>query len=220
MLSMNRDGLMLVLVPGRDDRAFYKRFFRYTANRLNLHFDDLDASNRGVEKRTVLDRVCKQARTPSGGEALCGASVLRLSSKDSGRSLEVVVLPTERRVTHVASLVLEYQAGLDKPTIDFVVVADDAEEMSSSDRLDSLYNSLISAGSIEIDRELKRGNYFRSFILKKPKGIRLLLLVQGIETVTGFAKHAIEDYVLYLHMDTLAELRKYRSSTTVTRIRN
>ena len=199
--------LLLMLVPGRDDRAFYKRFLRYVARKHGLLLDDLDAANHGDEKYMVLDKVYRQPRALSGVVVLRGTSVLRLSSRTGNGSTEIVLLPTERRVTHVAGLILEYQAGLDAPTIDAVVAADDAEEMSISDRLGSMYNSLMSVRGIRIGKELKQGKYFRLLTLERPRGLKLMLLVQGLETVEDLTKHAIEDYVLHLYRDSLTELR-------------
>lgn len=210
---MDRSSLFVVIVPGRDDRAFYKRFFHYVARKLGFQLIDLDSRSYVEEKQTVLDRICKQHRRTMGveesgeeGGVLRGTSVIRLLSTGTDRAVYVVIVPSERRVTQIASTILGYQAGQEEPSIDFMVVADDAEERDFEEKLTSMYNSLRSAKHLDIGDEVSRGNYYRLYILKRPKDVRLMLFVQGLRDIRVVTKHAVEDYVLYLHEDMLNEI--------------
>jgi len=42
-----------------------------------------------------------------------------------------------------------------------------------------------------------------TYILNKPQGVKLILLVQGIESLNYGRKRAIEDYAIYIHKDPL-----------------
>jgi len=206
--------ILVMVVPGRVDRAFYKRFFRYVAGKLKSEFIDLDSSRYESDKHKILESICKQQQIPGQQESasvlLRGTSVVRLVSTNNNKEINAVIIPSERRVDYTAKLILEYQAGLyEKPSIKFIVVAEDAEEISFEERLKSLYDSLKSSKHIRIDREVSRDKYYRLYILGKPEGVKLMLLVQGLEcvdiSIKGI-KHAIEDYILYLYSDIVDEI--------------
>lgn len=196
---MNRSSLFVVIAPGRDDRAFYKRFFYHISRRSGFRLVDLDSKSYEKEKQNAIDRICKQC-------ALRGTSVTKLLSTGTDRELYVVIIPSEKEITELARVILEYQAGWDEPSIDFMVVADDAEERDFEEKLTSMYDSLRSAKHLDIGEEVSRGNYYRLYILKRPKGVRLMLFVQGLRNVKIVTKHAVEDYVLYLYGDMLNEI--------------
>ncbi len=196
---------LVMFVPGRDDRAFYKRLLAYVARRLGVRYVDLDASSHGGEKDGILNRVYRPYG--AGGSILRKASVIRLSSTGNTGEVFITIIPCERRVTQVAGAVLAYQAGLEEPMIDFVVVADDAEDTGFHEKLTSLQDSLRSLSHYEYgEGELSSGDYYRLFALRRPRGVKLMFLVQGLKQQSIVAKHAIEDYVLFTHRDDLKEL--------------
>ncbi len=204
LILMQNKTLMLLLVPGRDDRAFYKSFFIRVPREVGFRTIDLDCRGREAEKHQILNKAFPLIED----SPIKGSSVIKLEAINRGRIVYVVIWPTEREVTQRARDVLENQAGLIKPTIDMIAVAEDAEDVGFDERLESLRNSLISCKYIEIEKEIDRGNFFRLYILKKPKGVKLMLLVQGIGELSISNKHTIEDYVLYPYMDVINEIER------------
>ena len=87
-------------------------------------------------------------------------------------------------------------------------MAEDAEDKTFPQRLEALYNSLSSATTIKIGEEVDSGKAYKTYLLDKPQGVKLILLVQGIETLNYGRKRAIEDYAIHIHKDTLNQLLK------------
>ncbi len=195
--------LILLLVPGKTDRAFYKALITKVLRGKDIIIADLDSREYELLKYKILDEVFKLIY----GSPIKGSSVIKLEAGNKSRTIYVIIWPTEREVVQVARDILENQAGSNEPTIDFVVVADDAEDMGFINKLESLYNSLVAHGSIEVEKEIGRGRCFRLYSLKKPKGIKLMLFVQGIEELDIVDKHAIEDFILYSYMDIIDEIK-------------
>ncbi len=216
---MHRGSILLMIVPGRADRAFYKRFFICIARNLGFQFVDLDAKAYRMEKEDILNQIYSLPRATRNDRVIeRGSAVIKIMTRN--KDIAIVILPAERSVlpisnkdkvtfTRIASSILGYQASLIKPTVNVVVVAEDAEDMSLSERLESLYNSLMAYGVIEVEKELISGKAFRLFNLKRPKDVKLMLLAQGIEQVTIVSKHAIEDFILYSYTHIINDIKNY-----------
>ncbi len=206
------DKLIVILVPGRDDRAFYKRFIMHVANSLNLEFSDLDRSGHESEKSAVLNKIVKGWDKRKGTQLLDlrrSSSVKLYSSLYKSHAMGyVTIIPTEGNVSRAGAILLKYQASLSNPSIDLLVLIDDAEEMTFNARLQSFYNSLTYTSSIDVDALISRGSYHYLYKLRRPRNIILLLIVQGLEQFTIVPKHAIEDFIFYLYHENTGKIKE------------
>ncbi|MEB2792766.1 MAG: hypothetical protein G5Z42_07080 [Caldisphaeraceae archaeon] len=200
---MHDNRLVLIMVPGRNDRAFYKAFLLKMSRGHGLGIIDVDQYEE--EKYHVL----AQAFQIDEASPIRRSSVLKVNIGKGRKEIYVIVLPTEGNVVEKACDVLKYQSGLFPPAIDYLAVAEDAEDRCFRERLDSLRDSLRSRGCIKIKEEQEQGRHFRLYALKEPKNVKLMLLVQGVEQGLDLVdKHAVEDYVLYPHKPYVQEIAK------------
>ena len=188
-----------LIVPGRDDRAFYKSFLSKILERHGFCMFDFNRNTKKKIKilKSILPDICRRTAI--------------LSIRSNNKELKVVVWPDSNKVTERASNLLNYQAGLEDPMINLVVVAEDAEDLDFSQRLTSLYDSLNArAKEFKFGKLKDQGNTYLLYMLNKPQDCYLLLLAQGLPGFT-IGKRAVEDYLLYIHRDLLEEIEsKYR----------
>ena len=196
--------LILIIVPGKDDRAFYKIFLKKTFESQGLEIIDLDQTNYREEKNSVIARAFQ-----IGDESpIKRSSVLKVIFNNEEKVVYLIIWPTERSVVDKTCEVLEYQSGLSSPSINYLVVAEDAEDRDFKERLDSLEDSLHSRRCMKIKKNERQGRHHRIYVLEKPENVRLILLVQGVEQGLDFiTKHAIEDYVLYPYQEIIREIQ-------------
>ena len=208
---MEKQYTLAMIVPGPTDRAFYKRFFKLIADIIGVGYDDLDRADRRKEKDALLAQIYKpmsQLRETRFKKT----SAILLSNE--GAKLAIVIIPSEGDLTGVAAALIGYQMGLSKPSVDIVIVAEDAEDKTPEERLRALRDSL--ASQEKSLREVWRGNliskghYYEEYVLDT--GLRLLLVVQGIEEIKENIstlkpiKHAIEDYIIYVKGDVISNV--------------
>ena len=195
---------ILIIVPGKDDRAFYKTFFWKVFKNQDLEIIDIDRDEYRQEKYRVMSQAFQIGAT----SPIRGSSVLRINLDEGKKAIYLIIWPAGGNVVERACEIIEYQSGLSSPTIDYLVVAEDAEEMGFEERLNSLENSLNSHGCTEIKERQQEGRHYRLYILRKPKNVRLILLVQGIDkSLDQIDKHTIEDYILYPHSAYIQEIK-------------
>ncbi len=190
----------MLIVPGRTDRAFYKAFItKVFRNKPNIQVNDLDSEEKNSVKEAVLRRILPIAEN---SDLIKGSASLEVISEDKNR-VYIIIVPSETKVVEKAMYFLNHFAGLEyyKGIIDTIIVAEDAEDKSFEERLTSLYYSV--AARIDLGEILKDGKYFRCYSLKKPLGLKLLFVVQGLEDVDVVEKHAIEDFIIYVFSNEL-----------------
>ena len=208
---MEKQYTLAMIVPGPTDRAFYKRFFKLIADIIGFGYDDLDRADKEEEKGTLLAQIYKPMSQPRETRFKKTSAIL-LSNE--GTKLAIVIIPSEGDPTEIAAAFIGYQMGLSKPSVDIVIVAEDAEDKTPEERLRALRDSL--ASQEESLREvwqrnlISKGHYYEEYVLDT--GLRLLLVVQGIEEIKGDIstskpiKHAIEDYIIYVKRDIISNI--------------
>ena len=199
---------VVVAVPGPDDRAFYKAFLRWIAERDGYAFEDLDRGEHRGLKRQVLDAVAP------GSVELRGTSVARL-----GGLLDVIVRPLggEHGRESVAWRLLGYHLGLEEPGIRLMIVVHDMEERGARETLRGIYDSLVAglgivgrggaaAGGVITDA----GRYYMYVRRVDGRDVGVLLVAQGLERYQCCGiepgRHAVEDFLLFLSGDRVREL--------------
>ena len=199
---------MVIVVPGRTDRAFYKAFFLKGLKLLGFEVADLDS--RGFEReRKVLLRCLFSLRNERLRPRR--AAVVKVTRRSA--VLQIAILDAERRVVEVAEAVLKYHAGLIEQQLHALVVVEDAEEADLVAKVEGLFTSLYnrSRGAYDLGELVRKGRTFRLYRARRP-GIHLLLMAQGVPDlgVAGLPplKHAVEEYVLYARRGELGELLK------------
>jgi len=192
---MGQKRVALIVVPGKTDRSFYKAMFRKLFKYYGFQVIDLDSKNHEHEKLKILGQIFKiREKSP-----IYRASVLKISSTNV--HLFIVIWSTDKKIPTSTADVLNYQAGLTEPTIDFIVATEDAENLSFEQRLNSLYMSISNNCVQELKfKEIEpiKSTYYRIYQLEKDDWLRtllLMLLVQGLQ-LSPVNKHAIEDFVI------------------------
>ncbi len=192
---------ILLIVPGRTDRAFYKVFL-IKAFKYNPYIQVIDMDRRDLRERReiVLKRILPFIENSN---IVKGLSLLEIKSTKSDRSVYIVIIPSEIQVTMKAKQLLDYFMGLRgvDSLIDTIVVIDDAEDKTFEDKLNSYRDALYPI--IIKGKLVKRGCYFELYFFNKPVTFKLLFIVQGLKEVDVVNKHAIEDFVLYLYLEEL-----------------
>ncbi len=194
--------IILVIAPGRTDRAFYKAFImKIFRDDSRGNVVDLDKDEYKQSKEKILREVFP---LPDDNNLIKRLASLRVILGNSDE-VYVFIIPSESNVTEKSAEILSFLSGVehDRNNVDAVIVAEDAEKLSFKDKLNSLYNSLLSNGAIVIDKELNHGKYFRYYSLKKPRGMKLVLLTQGLDNIRLAEKRAIEDFIIYLFSNEL-----------------
>ncbi len=201
----------MIIAPGRDDRAFYKYLVLKV---FNVNHEGVRVFDNKF-REDVINYVFK-----GSSPELRGIIVLTVANANGGCA-HVIIIPSSEDVRKRMHLILEYLAGmspdeLSQRKIDYVIVAEDAEEKGFDAALQSLEDSLYSRSNtigIAIENVREGGKYYRLYRLAKAAGVKLLLVVQGLEHASpsladmgGLHKHAIEDYLLFLLDDVLEEL--------------
>ncbi len=200
---------VLITVPGRIDRAFYKVYVKRIAELHDAEYVDLDSSSRVSEKRQLIQSVA-----PQGDQAnpLRRISAAQLVSGNT--ALEVVIWPLEGEYGEAikqAWLLLDYQLGLETPTISHFVIARDIEQGNASKVLKGLENSLKSRfDCITKSSATRRGQYYTLLHDLCGKDINLLLIAQGLEQndylLGNLDQHAVEDFIIYIYRERLLGL--------------
>jgi len=189
--------IVLMIVPGPLDRAFYKAFI----TKLYDNVEDLDSTTYKEEKDKLLKSVIK-----STSYKWAKASVLRMLNN---RLLMLIIKPSEKSVKEDVKILLKYLLGYEDSKVRHIVITEDAEEHEFSVRLQGLIDSIkslqVSEKDIEVV-ELDRKSTYAQLLIKGPKtSINLFIMIQGIPELKIFnislIKHAIEDYVIYMYYD-------------------
>ena len=202
----SRSRKLFIAVPGRNDRAFYKMFIKEAAYLQGLTYYDLDAVNRLSEKKAVLKEIAPSELVSRG------VSIARLKSDQYSYFVDTVIWPMEgergeplKRVR----LLLSYQLGLDKPTLDYLVVVRDIENQNGDTVVQGIVDGLSANHQCIRSSRSTRGRYFVYVQDVCGKGINLLALAQGLEHLhclpLSLERHALEDFVIYLSWDKLKE---------------
>lgn len=202
---------IVIIVPGPTDRTFYKALIMKTYSK-QLEVIDLDSRDFKTEREKVIKTVLKQLNPK-----ISKLAVLRLVKKDtnSPNCLNVIILPSEREVTYTAQTLIEYLLGSSEHSIDYVVIAEDAEEEDPEGKVESMLRGVTSNVRTKLE-EIDRGRGYREVVIYSfgNTNIQLLIIIQGIfgKELEGLAthKHAIEDFIIYSHKNLVKELeRKY-----------
>lgn len=200
---------VLIAVPGRTDRAFYKVYMKRVAELHGAEYVDLDSSSHVHEKRQLIHSVA-----PQGDQAnpLRRVSAARLASGDT--AFEVAIWPLEGehgKAIKEAWLLLGYQLGLREPTLSHFVIARDMEQGKANEVLEGLENSLKSGFDCAVQGNTSRkGRYYTVIRQFCGKNIDLLLIAQGLEQSNYLpgspGQHAVEDFIIYTRRERLQDL--------------
>lgn|GEM_PF-3354596 len=191
---------MVIVVPGRTDRAFYKALLRGALRLAGASVTDLDSSRARGEKEDFLRRQVRLS------ERVVRVAALRADRERA--VLRVAILDAEGRVVDRAADILSLHGGFRSPSIHALAVVDDPEERSFEEALQSLHDALTSKsrGEYDVGKLLGEGATYRLYSARRPP-VALLLIAQGVPTLSVAPKHAVEDYVLYVKSEKLEELR-------------
>ncbi len=160
-MQCNTRHIIVLVVPGRDDRVFYKVFFRRLAEilseccRRNISYIDLDSGEYRAEKRKLVERIVPGGRGLERWAAIslinsherCVNVLIGLPSIEALRD----VLGEETRirdpVAAATAAVIGALAARRMGGISLLVAADDAEEHRFADRLrmleDAVFNTYL-----------------------------------------------------------------------------
>jgi hypothetical protein len=194
--------IVVIIVPGRNDRAFYSSLIRRMLERnTSVYIESLDAHNRRGEKDKIVQCLVKSK------ELSRKTSALLIHNKSKG--LAIVIFDSQGNPTGYAATIIGYIEGAKrKPPLTAIIVAEDAEDKTPEERLKSLRDSLRAqlrlhrVQPIELTGPEAAGRYFEEYRLESLNGVSLILLVQGLTELKemntiNVAKHAIEDFVIY-----------------------
>ncbi len=200
---------ILIVVPGEDDRAFYKMFVKSVADSHGLVYTDLDSGEHRAEKSRLVDEIAPQE--DQQGVRLRGVSAALL--RGSSGSAAVVVWPMKGEWgegIRNAWILLSYQLGLREPTLSYFVVARDSERSSARAMLQGLLDSLAARQPCVRGSQVERGRYYMMIRSVCGKPLNLLLMAQSLEYVEDMSQvveqHAVEDFIVYLCLDKLRRL--------------
>ncbi|GEM_PF-3511449 len=196
---MNERAILLI-VPGRTDRAFYKAFIRgFFKNVEDIRIQDLDRRDLSEFKEQVLSKILPYKLDT---RILARNASLMLEYKGMDK-VYVVIMPSRTRVTQEAQFILEYFAGIQyyEGIVDSIIIIEDAEDKSFEEQLNNLYQSITSR--IRLGDKLAEGKYYRCYTLLKHNNIKVCFMVQGLEETPLTNKHAIEDFIIYTFQDEL-----------------
>lgn len=191
---------ILLIVPGRTDRAFYKAFIReFFKNVEDTKIQDLDKRDLSEFKEQVLSKILPYKLDT---RILARNASLMLEYKDMNK-VYVIIMPSRTRVTQEAQFILEYFAGIQyyEGIVDSIIIIEDAEDKSFEEQLNDLYQSITSR--IRLGNKLSEGKYYRCYTLLKHNNIKVCFMVQGLEEIFITNKHAIEDFIIYVYQDEL-----------------
>ncbi len=197
---------ILMIVPGPVDRAFYKALI----TKLYDNVEDLDSGDCKREREYLLRSIIR-----SESYRWVKTSVLRISRP---RRLILIIKPSEKSVKEETKIVLRYLLGCEDSRVRYVVATEDAEELSFDARLQSLVDSVRSIQAFQRDiniRELSRGSTYSELLIESSRtSVNLFIMVQGVPGLRIFhvspAKHAIEDYIIYMHSSLMEVLSNNR----------
>lgn len=208
---MERERIIVIVVPGRLDRAFYKRFLMLLAKIIDAEYIDLDESRNQEEKHSLLSQLYKPV-LPTQRVRL-KASALLLSK--GGSRLAIIIISSEGDPVGVAAAIIGYQIGLREPSIDAIIVAEDAEDKKFEERLQALRDSLASQEPLlgetfrKRNSQVRKGHYYEEYVLDEHPELKLLLVAQGVkevEEIVNVTKHAVEDYIIVTKGDTIMNI--------------
>ena len=193
-------GLIIIIVPGRDDRAFYKRLILkyFGGTKKGITVKDIDA---GPEARQAIERVLPLYKGGGPHYLVKGSVVIRLTR--GRKALYTAIIPSEERPERRACSILMHLSGKEpdrwKQFLRGFIIIDDAEERTFAGRLLSFIDSLTAMKCVHIKEKVSEGTYFTEYVLKKPAGLKLVLMVQGLAEISFLPKHTIEDFAVYLY---------------------
>jgi len=192
---------MVVVVPGRVDRAFYKAFLRVALDLAGASVTDLDSSRARSEREDFLRKQVSLSRW--------AARAATLRADYGHATLRIAILDAEGQVVDRAADILNFYSGFRKPPVYAMAVTEDAEDRGFSSTLQSMYNALASRHDRQYDlgNLLEGGNTFRLYKARRPP-ITLLIIAQGVPALNIAPRHAVEDYVLYVRSEELRKLRE------------
>jgi len=192
---------ILLIVPGKNDRAFYKAFIaKAFRNKPNIRVNDLDSEEKESRKEYILRKILPVSENSN---LIKGTASLEIISEDNNKTVYIIIIPSEIQVIKKTIHFLNHFLGLEdyKSIVDTIIVIDDAEDKSFEERLNSFYDSV--ASRIDLGDIIKGGVYFRCYSLKKPDGLKLLFVVQGLKDINVVEKHALEDFIIYVFSNEL-----------------
>ncbi len=222
---MNR--VVVLVVPGRDDRTFYKRFLMSLAKRLSTKvvYEDLDQRKYEEERIRIISSIVKTLKVREK-DVMRQYAVIRLKNMERHTNLDVIIsLPGvgvpghsggKNPTARIAGILVSLLLGSHKHRVGLIAAVEDAEEHDFRKRLESLENSLRDVLGDDVEIETKEeGSYYRLYLAKK-KGVaeneqremQIMLMVQGLretEKILPYKikKHALEDFLLYAGQDIL-----------------
>ena len=208
MKCKGNDYIVALVVPGRDDRIFYKTFFKRLADLLstccgaNMNYVDLDSSEYRGKKQELLEQVVPGVRGLGKWAALS-------LTDGHGRSVNILIgLPIEAvrdvhgrvggkdPVAATAAVLMGILIVKQIPNFKLLVVADDAEQSTFKDRLQRLENNvfdvhlrqLLERIGIDVKRSVvsfdATSYYYKLLdvdVQNSGYSFRVLMLVQGLE---------------------------------------
>ena len=210
MQRCRKNHIVALVVPGRDDRTFYKWFLRRVAELLsrccgeNIDYIDLDARQYAAEKRKLVEEIVP------GGRGLEKWAAVSLAMND-GRRVDVLIglpaiealqdmIDTRIRdpVAAAAAALIGMLAVRRSSRFRLLVVADDAEGYGFAERLQRLENNIfnvylhrfLSSGGAGINIAWntvdfdETGHYYKLVnigVRGSGYSFKVLLLVQGLE---------------------------------------
>ena len=198
------DKAVLIIVPGRDDRAFYKAFIQKMFNgKMNgsIRVDDLSITGNRDRRNKVLRSIFPVSEEAQGNLLWSRSVILEVTRSD--RRVFVVIIPAKNTVTEDACQIIGFLGGVFRTArikINTIVIAEDAEDMDFRVRLRNLSNSIRSrCRDINVSL-VSSGNYY---MLHTIGSLQVLVVVQGVDGLPGEvnAKHAIEDFIMYVYRE-------------------
>ncbi|NPA23124.1 MAG: hypothetical protein GXO23_02345 [Crenarchaeota archaeon] len=195
---MNEE-IILMIVPGPRDRAFYKALI----TRLYGNVRDLDAKTFENEKKSIL-----KSAIQSISEKWARTSIVKI---DGNKSIILIIKPSEKSVESDTKDILNYILNREDSKIRHIIIAEDAEDKDPSIRLrgiiDSIKSLQVSQNSVSL-YERYEGRTYAELLVKGPRfSVNMLIMIQGVSelNVPGISafKHAIEDYIIYMYYDEL-----------------
>lgn len=183
----------MIIVPGPTDRAFYKAFIEGVFNARLAKVVNLDCKERIREKQRLLLELQVGERFYLGKFA-----ALKIMRNNNAVYITIGV-SKEGKATSTAYKFLNNIAGLRKSPVDLVVVSEDLEDRETSyeTKLRSIFQSLEShQREYRIAKVQEHGKTYCMYWLEKPPGVKLMVLIQGINHFNFPGRCAVEDFVM------------------------
>ena len=87
---------ILLIVPGKTDRAFYKAFIaKAFRNKSNIRVNDLDSEEKESRKEYVLRKILPVSENSN---LIKGTASLEIISEDNNKTVYIILIPSEIQV--------------------------------------------------------------------------------------------------------------------------